>query len=293
MLKDSNVGAEITISGLVKGVENKLCSNGTNAIFFTIITRDETFIAKKWRAEQPINVDDYNGKVLKMVGKVNEYQGVREITLDSFEFSDEPAVNFVKSLDIQKLSDEFIAFLNNNLSKEYYQVLVSILKDVGYERFALCPAATSHHDNIVGGLIHHTLKMLRIATVVIANNHFEDIANRIYLGIALHDIGKIYCYKQTTEVTDDIWVDHKTFGIEILAQHKDMIVEQIGVDEYKQLQAIIIGHHGEFGEPCRSITTQIINYIDSLDANVTGIEQAINEAGTAKEIKFDGKYLHI
>ena len=55
------------------------------------------------------------------------------------------------------------------------------------------------------------------------------------------------------------------------------------------VSASIIGHNGEFGEHCRSVVTHIVNYIDILDANVTGIEQAISEVGTVK-IKFNGKY---
>ena len=43
------------------------------------------------------------------------------------------------------------------------------------------------------------------------------------------------------------------------------------------VSASIIGHNGEFGEHCRAVATQIVNYIDIFDSNVTGIEQSMAE----------------
>ena len=52
------------------------------------------------------------------------------------------------------------------------------------------------HDAQIGGLLNHTMKMMRIAKVVYQNEprmeQLENYKDMLYLGVILHDIGKIY-----------------------------------------------------------------------------------------------------
>lgn len=291
-LKDMELHRIVDTSVLVKKVENISCSNGKNAVFFTVSTKDEQFVAKMWDSPV-IQAELYEGKVMSIYGSVSEYKGVREVKLSSYELTGESPLNYIQSLDIDTLSNDFMNFLKKHLSENYYNVLRVVFKEVGYENFVKGYAATEHHDNIVGGLLHHTFKMLKIAEVVIANNHLEFMANRIYTGIVLHDIGKIRCYTPVGGVTDEIFVDHKAFGIEILSRVSSEITPLIGVDEYNHLLAIILGHHGDYGEPCRTVATKIIHLIDALDAVVTGMESDMKCVDYKGDIKCAGVHLKI
>lgn len=294
MLKNYVNSEVIDVKALCVKAECINCSNGSLAIFMTVRNKDGECTAKLWSAPSA-DTSQYIDKALHITGNVKEYKKVKEISIDSIEvLDDSEKVRLMPRLDLDNLCKEFMQFLKSHITKEYFEALKIIFEAVGFENYVTAYAANSHHDNICGGLINHTLKMLQIAEVIIRQHgELKQWNNRIYTGIVLHDIGKIYCYSKTGSVTELNYVDHKALGIEILSQNKDAVVEKIGVDEYYQLMAIILGHHGEFGEPCHSVATQIVSYIDLLDSQVTGMIQLMKQVDFKGEIKFDNKYLHI
>lgn len=295
MLKNNVNGENVDVKVLCVKAECINCSNGSLAIFMTVRNKDGECTAKLWSA-QSSDTDQYIDKAMHITGTIKEYKGVKEINIGSVEvLQDSEITKLVPRLDLDNLCKEFMQFLKSHITKEYFEALKVIFEAVGFENYVTAYAANSHHDNICGGLINHTLKMLQIAEVILTQ-HSKEIGNwgnRIYTGIVLHDIGKIYCYTKTGSVAELNYVDHKALGIEILSQNKDAVVEKIGVDEYYQLMAIILGHHGEFGEPCHSVATQIVSYIDLLDSQVTGLIQLMKQQDYKGDIRFDNRYLHI
>lgn len=294
MLKTRASNDVVEISGICSRAECVNCSNGTIAIFMDIRNKDGSCTAKLWSA--PSNdVTPYKEKAVKINGTVKEYKGVKELSVNKIEvLPDSEIIRFIPRLNYDELCKNFMGFLKSHIDQNYYEALKIVFEHINFDKFVTGYAATSHHDNISGGLINHTLKMLQIAEVLF-NQHseLEFMKNRIYTGIVLHDIGKINCYNAVGGVAEDNYVDHKAIGIMILAEVKDKIIEKIGEAEYKQIIAIILGHHDEYGEPAHSVATKIINFIDILDAQVTYLIQLMTQVEFKGDIKFDNKYLHI
>ena len=294
MFRNASNGEKVTVTCICTNGECINCSNGTIALFFTIRNKDGDGTAKLWSA-QSSDMRPYLNKALKIEGTIKEYKGVKELSIASITVLPDTEIRkYVPCLELDVLCKNFMVFLKSHLAQQYYESLKVIFDAVGFEKYVLGYAATTHHDNISGGLINHTLKMLQIAEVVMTQHpELDFLKNLVYTGIVLHDIGKIYCYNELGGVAELNYVDHKALGIEILALNKQAIVDKIGEDDYHQLMAIILGHHGEFGEPCHSVATQIINYIDLLESQVTGLSQAMKQVEFKGDIKFDGRYLHI
>lgn len=293
-VKNMVSGAQYKGKGLCNKAEIISCSNGKNALFLTISTSDDSFVAKQWDISNGVSVDMYTNKVIDIDGVINTYKGINEVKVYSAVPTDDDVSPYIRSLDLDSLASTFMNFLKTHIDDNYFEVLKVVFSSVSFEKFVRGYAATSHHDNISGGLINHTLKMLRIAEVVLTNlPELNFMKNRIYTGIVLHDIGKIDCYTSTGGVDTLNYVDHKALGIEKLAQLKLQIISHISEEEYYQLIAIILGHHGEFGEPCHSVATQIINMIDILESQTTNIVQLMSQINFTGEIKFDNRYLHI
>ena len=272
-IKDMDVGTSFKGKALCTKAEIIACSNGKNALFMEMQTRDDSFTAKQWDVGSGTTADTFSGKVVSIDGIVNVYKGVNEIKAYTVTATSDDAALYVRTLDLDSLARDFMGFLKTHIS--------------GY-------AATSHHDNVSGGLINHTLKMLNIAETVLKNlPELEFMKDNIYMGIVVHDIGKIDCYTSTGSVDTLNYVDHKALGIEKMAQLKLQLLKHISEDDYYQLLAIILGHHGEFGEPCHTVATQIIHYIDMLDSQTTGLVQLMKQVNYSGDIKFDGRYLHI
>lgn len=295
LIKDMSAGSAIKMKGLCTKAEIIACSNGKNALFTTITTRDDSFTVKQWDVGNNVQPDKYINKVVEIDGTVTSYKGVNEVKAFALTPTEDDVAPYVKSLDYDALCKEFIDFLKGHLSENYYSALKVVFNAINFEKFVTGYAATSHHDNVSGGLINHTLKMLKIAEVVINNiaPKLDFMKDRIYTGIVVHDIGKTLCYTSVGGVDTLNYVSHNALGVAMLGGVKEEITQHITEDEYYQLLAIIIGHHDEFGEPCHSVATQIIYYIDMLESQSTGLVQLMEQVNFEGEIKFNGKYLHI
>lgn len=152
-------------------------------------------------------------------------------------------------------------------------------------RFPIEGAAIYHHDNKIGGLMHHTGKMLKLLATVLDNTpELGASADLLTVGIALHDVGKVFEYYNLGLGT--YWyANHRIRGIEFLAAHKEEITAAYDERFYRHLQAILAGHHGDFGDRPTTVATAIVHYIDTLDAQVTGFVEA-EEATPGDRLRF-------
>ena len=142
--------------------------------------------------------------------------------------------------------------------------------------FCRAPAATSLHHAYIGGLLEHTLQLMRLADAMLPC-YPELNRDLVLLGLFLHDLGK------TTELewergfnytVDGNLVGHVVRGA-IWLQGKALAVRQKGGAELppeavRVLMHIIVSHHGalEFGAAKLPATPEAIfvAMLDNLDA---------------------------
>ena len=203
--------------------------------------------------------------------------------------------DFLPSLPYDELWAEMCNFINTKISPNWIQVLTTVLQ-ISSEYFnggsaiegttlndlmKASYAATKHHDNLRGGLVNHTLKMLRYAEVLVNQSGalWSENKDLIYTGIVLHDIGKVQELGGGA-YTKNSFVSHRVMGIEYLALKKQPICELIGVNNYYRLLSIIEGHHDRWATPANTVWAYAIHLIDALDALVTGV----NDMNTRGEL---------
>jgi hypothetical protein len=92
------------------------------------------------------------------------------------------------------------------VSEQLTNIVDAVLlnNDKRWDRFSTWPAAVVAHHAYSGGLMEHTLMMLRSAKALMeADIAFQGL-NRavVYCAIILHDVGKIATYISTATVTD-------------------------------------------------------------------------------------------
>lgn len=218
------------------------------------------------------NNADLEGAIIWVSGTVDKYNGklgivVREINL-GVEGIDRNM--FFKSVDIDRVYNDFVNFVNGNLSQEGIITLKEVFDKLKlHAPFKHTFAGSVYHDAQIGGLLNHTMKMLRLAKVLVSNDErlapWKDL---LYLGIIFHDIGKI---KELDfgVYTDISFVTHRTLGIEMLVQCKDIVVENFDENFFYHLLAIQQGHHGEYGDKPTTVWAYIVHLIDMLESQVT------------------------
>lgn len=246
--------------------------------------------------------NNIQNKVLSINGECafSSYSNALEIKVTGVngEVTDADMSLYIRTCDIEGNREKFNAFLNSHLSKPFASAVVSVLSQtVGEQRvfdmFKKEQAAHSMHDALQGGLMNHTLKMCRLAEVLVESdtrlNNYKDI---LYTGIILHDVGKVLEYSKG-EKTNIGFVTHHVLGVELVHNVKAQIIKDIGEEAYYRVLSVIQGHHGEFGDRPTSIYAYIVHLIDMLDAKTTSIMEAIENKnystyGGNVNIKMDG-----
>lgn len=156
------------------------------------------------------------------------------------------------------------------------------------ELFQKAPAAKGLHHTYIGGLLEHTLSVVRLLEMVAG--HYEGLDKDLLItGGILHDIGKIYefSYGRIVDYSDPgRLLGHIVIGLEMIDERIAMIPdfpEQIATE----LRHLIISHHGslEYGSPKRPKTLEaiVVHYIDDLDAKVNAFQEYIKETGDEEE----------
>lgn len=255
--------------------------------------------------------EDYTGIPVYVEAEVNVWNDTKSLILKKVV-----AVDVVDlGIDITPLDPTKYDIAANE--KEFYSLLKEELSPNGFELFKKIYnrirkdfrseyAAVKIHDAYRGGLLAHTLKMLKVLQFIwntypnIRENMNKDL---VFLGLAVHDMGKILEYNNGTR-TDIAFATHNFLGQEILFEFKKdivegfeapvkgsveaIVVEPFGTDFYYRLQAIIQQHHGEFGEPCHTTESYLVHLVDMFESRVEIFEESLPFTGSLS-IDF-GKY---
>lgn len=282
IFKDSTVGTQIVFTARIKDYMTATTTAGKPYISGTLADTDITMPFKVWDAAVVKQFMDENvqGQICLLTGMVKEYKGTREVHVSSVALADTPDMSaYMRSADVNSLCGEFSERLQK-LPLEWQQAWQQVFSCVpdAWNKFAYGYAAKSYHDAQRGGLIHHTVKMLRLLDTVLANEpRLENFRNILTLGIMIHDIGKI---EEIVEgvYQPDSFINHRMKGFGYLMQRKDAIVQLIGIDNFNHLCSVVLEHHGGIeAEPMHTVYALIVYMIDNCDAQCTYIADGIDD----------------
>ena len=244
--------------------------------------------------------NDLSGKVVEIHATWDEYNGVFSLILNSVkEVEGVSEANFLPTkYDVDAYFSSLINMIKNIVSDKAFALADSTLfsnSDI-VDAFKIEFAAKSHHDNCKGGLLAHTYKVCYLTSIVIST-YFggtlsQDEKDMLILGALFHDIGKVK-EMHFGQYTDISVVTHRYLGVEML--DKQAIIELYGEDWYYYLVSIMLQHHGEYGDPCKSFVAYIVNQVDMLDANMTLLEQKLEDSSARElgRVSMNGSYLEV
>ena len=287
------------VSGIIllKDVVRATTKNG-KPFFHGSVCSGTDVSFKAWdnsEAFKMLEREDLAGKVVYISGNWSEYMGVVSIILDTVMTNAEliaiDPMNFIES---KYNIDAYWSGLQNIMKSTLTEKGMLLANKFLFENeevanaFKVEFAAKSHHDNCKAGLLAHTYKVCYLMQVTL--NLYKDIVDKdlVMLGVLLHDIGKIKemhmgVYQPCSKVT------HRFLGIEML--DKDLIVENYGEDWYYELVSIMLQHHGEWGDPCKTVSARLVNLVDEFEAKAMLIKQAVDISDNCGTINIDGQYL--
>jgi len=216
-------------------------------------------------------------------GQVQPYQGEMQIIIQQIEPATPSDADLLELLPCTKHDiDEMFAEVRDRLGTIEHPGLAALTAryledDELMELFRRAPAAMTLHHAYIGGLLEHTLSLLRLAEVFCPL--YPQLNRDIMLaGLFIHDLGK--CAELTWErgfgySDDGQLVGHIARGV-VWLQRKAEDAAALGtpVPEavLRVLHHIILSHHGkaEFGALKIPATPEAIaiSLLDNLDAKV-------------------------
>lgn len=258
-----------------------------------------------------LKAEDYQGVPVYIEAEVNVWNDTKSLILkkvvavDAVDLGIDITPLDPTKYDIAANEKEFYTLLKEELSPNGFELFKRIYNRIRKE-FRSEYAAVKIHDAYRGGLLAHTLKMLKVLRFIwntypnIRENMNKDL---VFIGLSVHDMGKILEYNNGTR-TEIAFATHNFLGQEILFEFKKNIVEgfeapvkgseetlsvePFGNDFYYRLQAIIQQHHGEFGEPCHTIESYLVHLVDMFESRLEIFEESLPFTGSIS-IDF-GKY---
>ncbi len=208
--------------------------------------RDENKVKQMYDSIKDDSVIYTEGQFSSYYGKPqitsNEQQPVKVLERGQYNEAD-----FIKRTkkDIENLYSSLMEHINKVSNEKLKLLLMNIFDGEIKENFKKHPAAISIHHNWIGGLLEHTLEVVRYCEF--SKEIFPELdEDLLIVGALLHDIGKLEEMEMTTRIkgtNKGMFSGHLVLG-SILVSNK---MNEIGLDDAlkEKVLHMIVSHHGK------------------------------------------------
>jgi len=276
--------------------EKNMAHSQKGSAYLNVRLKDKTgeVDAKVW--DNAVEVDKLfkKGDIVYIEGRVQIYRNALQVSIVNLQPcgpGDFNPSDFlpVSKLDTDAMFKDLLVYVDNIKTEPIRALLNAFFRDeITAERFRRAPAAKGFHHIYLGGLLEHTLSVVRLLDH--AADHYPQLNRDLLLaGGMLHDIGKIYefSYESLIEYSDEgRMIGHLVMGVEMINKKIEAIADfpsQLALE----LRHIILSHHGEFefGSPKRPKTREalIIHFMDDMDAKLNAFDSFVAADSTGND----------
>lgn len=149
--------------------------------------------------------------------------------------------------------------------------------------FRSAPAGMTMHHPWVGGLLEHTVNVVRLAHDV-ADHHPEIDRDLLVTGAFLHDLLKCREYEERGGFAFTTWgnlVGHLVGGAVLVAE-KAATIDNFPPRLLEKVQHLIVSHHGELSHGAAKepvlLEAVVLHLLDNLDARIEAFTRAVRES---------------
>ncbi len=275
---------------LIKSIDKKTSSKGDTYLDMTLSDSDGEINAKLWRYNTEVHGEYTVNELIKIRGVVSQYNGTDQLKIDRIRHvTPEDGVNpddFVKSADYsgEQMYDELYRIADGFEDEDLKEIVTAILAD---NRLALLywPAAFKLHHALRGGLLMHSLSIVRLAEGVCRVYPFVD-RELLLSGAILHDIAKLseFTVADTGIATgysnEGNLLGHLAMGAMVIEKYAEKLA--ISRKTAMLLEHMVLSHHGEpeFGAAVRPmfIEAELLSELDLMDSSVYEMREAVSAA---------------
>lgn len=278
-----------TVQGfaLVRSCDKKTSKNGSFYLDIILSDSDGEINAKVWDYKGDDAAMPVVNTVILVRGLITTYNNAPQMRIDRYRQSEErdninmadfvPSASFSAEDMLRKVHSYIDSFQDTDLRR----LCNAVLADFG-EKMCVWPAAYKLHHAIRGGLLMHTLSIMKLADA--AASLYPTVDRDLLLcGALLHDIEKLSEFNVSAAGLVESYtvrgtlVGHLVGGAMLVQKYGEQL--NLHPDTVMLVQHMIASHHGEpeYGAAVRPLflEAEILSQLDVLDANIYEITSAL------------------
>ena len=279
---------------LVKTAEKKVNIKGAAYLDMVLCDKNGEITGKLWDYSELVHGVFQAGDLVKIRGSVTQFNGNDQLRVDKIRLVNESdGVNVADFVPTAEYSGEMMYGQIMNIiaavkDEELRRLTYALVKD-NEDNLLFWPAAFKLHHAIRGGLLYHTLSIIKMAESIcsIYPSVDEDL---LMCGIIVHDLCKIDEFDiSPAGLAAGYSVKGELIGHLVMGAMKiENKAKELGIDPDKAmlLEHMVISHHGEpdFGAAVRPmfLEAEILSQLDKLDATIYEITSAVSEIKTGE-----------
>lgn len=274
---------------LIRTADKKVNVKGAAYLDMTLCDKKGEISAKLWDYNEAVHGEFHVGELVKIRGTVTQFNGNDQLRIDRIR-----KVNANDGVDIsdfvptaeysgEMMLGQIMNVIASVKDEELRELTYALVKDREKE-LLFWPAAFKLHHAIRGGLLYHTLSIIKLAESVCSIYPSAD-RDLLMCGAIVHDLCKIDEFEiSPAGLVSSYSVKGELLGHLVMGAVKiEEKAKELGISSEKAmlLEHMVISHHGEpeFGAAVRPmfLEAEILCQLDALDATVNEITSAVSE----------------
>lgn len=272
---------------IIKNIEQKTSTKGDVYLDIMLGDSDGEINAKLWRYSKNLHGEYTVNELVKVRGIISQYNGSDQLKIEKIRHvTDDDGLNisdFVKTTVFsgEDMYNELYNIAKSFSDKELSRIVTEILKD-NRLKLLYWPAAFKLHHAVRGGLLLHTLSIVRLAEGVCKIYPFVD-RELLISGAILHDIAKLTEFEVADSgiaigySSEGNLIGHLAMGAMVINKYAERL--DISQKTAMLLEHMILSHHGEpeFGAAVRPmfIEAELLSELDLMDSRIYEMREAV------------------
>lgn len=279
-IKEYKEGDKIFDIYLCKHKQSAVTKNGKPYDNLILQDKTGTIDAKVWDPNSA-GIAEFDAlDYIEVHGDITSFQGALQANIKRIRKCQEGEFDPANYLPVSKFSiedmyEELLIYIEE-IENPYLQQLLKafFVEDQEFiSRFKKSSAAKTVHHGFVGGLLQHTLSVVRLCDYYC--KAYPLLKKDLLISAAIcHDIGKvreISLFPQNDYTEEGQFLGHIVIGSEMVAE-KISKIDGFPVLLARELKHCILAHHGEyeFGSPKKPAIMEAValSYADNTDAKL-------------------------
>lgn len=294
LLNNSLAGGLVEGFCIIKSIEKRTTQRGQVYLDLVLSDAGGDINAKLWDYAEARHGVYAGDDVIKVRGTVDTWNGAPQLRVERIrKATDADDVNYEDLIDSAPFSsddmyNEIIRIVSAFKDNDLKAIMLELLNE-NREKMLVWPAAVKFHHAMRGGLLYHTLSIVRMAQRACKLYTFLD-EELLVSGAILHDLAKI----EELDANENGVASSYTAGGMLLghlvkgAINIDRAAKRLGTpDELCMLlQHMVISHHGcpEFGSSIMPMfpEAQMLSLLDDVDAKMFEFAAALEGVGAGE-----------